>query len=294
MLSDLHIGEVVSEAETGGIGRYDMTIFRYRLEYLAHKIHKLVRAHQPHVVKLNVACLGDNISGMIHEELAETNDGNSVDMMLAASHLLAQFLLDMLHTFEEIETWWITGNHGRTGKRYRFKQRYLNWDYVIAQHVRALLRNEKRIKFTIPRSFWTIMEIRGHRILAIHGDQIRSWQSIPFYGMQRAMAELQALLKRGGGFDVMVMGHFHNVGMLDRAGDLELIVNGSMKGADEFSLGAIFQGTGPKQLFMGVHPRPDIRISFRYPLVLTNAPEGQPFRYAWDREFPESSLEVLP
>lgn len=290
LLSDMHFGEVVSEAETGGLGHYDVETFVYRLEYMAEKIHNLIRAHQPHVQKLNIAALGDSISGMIHEELAETNDGNSVDMMLGCAHLLAQFLLDMLQTFDEIESWWITGNHGRTGKRYRFKERYLNWDYVLAQHVRALLRTEKRIKFNIPRSFWTIMHIREQKLLIIHGDQIRGSGGMPFYGMQRAVGELMTLLRGRGGFDAIILGHFHNVGMLDRS-DVELIVNGSMKGPDEFSIGALFQGSKPKQLFMGVHPK--IGLSFRYPMVLSGAPDSGPHRYVWDREYPEESLEAI-
>ncbi|MEE8607489.1 MAG: hypothetical protein V3S55_07795 [Nitrospiraceae bacterium] len=290
LLSDMHFGEVVSEPETGGLGHYDVDTFVYRLEYMAEKIHKLVQAHQPHITKLNIAALGDSISGMIHEELAETNDGNSVDMMLGCAHLLAQFMLDMLQTFDEIESWWITGNHGRTGKRYRFKERYLNWDYVLAQHVRALLRTEKRIKFNIPRSFWTIMHIRNQRLLIIHGDQIRGSGGMPFYGMQRALGELTVLLRSRGGFDAIILGHFHNVGMVDRS-DVELIVNGSMKGPDEFSIGALFQGSKPKQLFMGVHPK--IGLSFRYPIVLAGAPRSGPHRYLWDREYPEASLEKI-
>lgn len=291
ILSDQHVGEVVSEAETGGLGRYDMSVFRYRLEFLAERVQRIAREHQPHLRVLNIGCLGDTISGMIHEELSETNEGNAVDMSLAAAHLHAQFLLDLLQTFERVDTWWITGNHGRTGKRYRFKERYLSWDYIIAQHVRALLRNEPRVRFTIPRSFWTVAVVRGQRLLFLHGDQIRSWQSIPFYGMQRAVGELMTLLRRRGGFDAIIMGHFHNVGILDRS-DVELIVNGSMKGPDEFSIGALFQGSRPKQLFMGVHPKHG--LSFRYPILLDTAPEGQPFRYRWDREYPEASLEALP
>ncbi len=113
---------------------------------------------------------------------------------------------------------------------------------------------------------------------------------MPFYGMQRALGELMVLLKNQGGFDAIILGHFHNVGMVDRS-NVELIVNGSMKGPDEFAIGALFQGSKPKQLFMGVHPK--IGLSFRYPMVLHDAPRSGPHRYLWDREYPEASLEAI-
>lgn len=281
LLSDLHIGETVSSVEVNGINEYNINIMRHRLAFLADhildiKTNKLMGYQFD---KLVIGGLGDFVSGIIHQELVETGEGNVAEWTLGGAFVIAQFIREMSQAFNQVEFVGIIGNHGRLTMKPRFKQRYVNWDYFLYQILSLLLANQTNVKFHIPQSFWTLYEINGKNFLFLHGDNVNSYSGIPWYGIERTIAKLKELLEsKDQKFDYICMGHFHNRNILDRVKG-ELIINGSLIGGNEFSIGKLFTSSLASQHLCGVHHK--YGTSFSYKVRVQYAPTtGEP-RYIY-------------
>jgi hypothetical protein len=267
LLGDLHIGEKVSREEVYGFGEYNFDIFAKRLKFLSESIKSITmrKLKGYWIDKLVIFGLGDMVSGRIHEEIIE-NAEDIVFQVMNGAFVTAQFVLELSKMFKEIEIDGVLGNHGRVKQRVYYKKRYVNWDYMFYQMLGMFLANNDRIKCNFPKSFFLVKKIHNWSFLVLHGDQIRSWMRIPWYGIERMMWRLGDLLQ-GKGINVhyRVLGHFHNTGELDKVPG-EMVINGSMIGGTEYSLINMAAFDRPTQLFFGVHE--DIGMTWRYPLRL--------------------------
>lgn len=279
LVSDYHIGEVVSAEETGGVNAYDMDIFRERWQYHVDSIGgiclgKLTGYDFP---VLHIVGLGDMISGLIHDELVETSDSTLMDWLIEGSWVLAQGIRQLAAEFPEVRVDWLFGNHGRVTQKVRYKRRWVNYDYLLGHMVATELRDVGNVTFTNHKSFFALINVADHNLLALHGDQIKAWAGIPWYGITRATTNLSALLKsQRKTFDLVALGHFHNAGLLDRV-DCELVLNGSGIGGNEFSIGALFTSTAPRQVIFGVHP--ERGRTWQYAIDLSHG-DGKGHRFA--------------
>jgi len=267
LLSDLHLGEIVDKDVVCGFGEYNFDIFNKRLKFLAKSMRSIIirKLTGYKIDKLCIFKLGDMVSGRIHDELIE-NSEDIIFQIMNGAFVTAQFVLELAQMFPEIEIDGVLGNHGRLGKKKYYKKRYTNWDFVFYQFLGLFLANNPRIKCNFPKSFFIVKNVRDWTFLLIHGDNIRSWMGIPWYGIERMMWKLGDLLKdKGININYRVLGHFHNTGELDRAFG-ELVVNGSMIGGTEYSLMSMGEFNRPTQLFFGVHT--EIGMTWRYPLRL--------------------------
>ena len=267
LFSDPHIGDVINKDEVVGFGEYNFDIYVQRMKFLAHSIRSIVvkKLKGYRVDKLCIFGLGDMVSGRIHDELIIAGE-NIVFQVLNGAYVAAQFVLELSQMFKEIEIDGVVGNHGRVAQKRHFKQKYLNWDFMFYQMLGMFLADNNRIKCNFPMSFFWVKKIYDWNFLMLHGDNIRSWFQIPWYGIERAMHKLGDLLQgRGINIHYRVLGHFHRTGELDRTPG-EILLNGSISGGSEHSLGALFEFDRPTQLFFGIHK--DIGVTWRYPLRL--------------------------
>lgn len=280
LFSDAHIGEVVSGEEMNGLAWYDFTTFAARYQHFVDSITSICFGKLTGYTlnDLEVFMLGDMVSGIIHEELVETAEGTVMEWLLDGAHVVAQGLRDLATRFSSVKVRCVVGNHGRLTKQVRFKKRYVNYDYLFYHLLRLELADQENITFDIPKSFWHLVEVEGHTFLLLHGDNIKSWNGIPWYGIERAMLRLTTLLaSQRRFFDYACVAHFHNAGALDRVNG-ELILNGSLPGGNEFSIGALFASTMPRQVIFGVHPEHGKTWSYGIDL---SAPSEE-VRYRWD------------
>ena len=283
-LGDIHAGEVVSAEEMNDLNEYNFDIATRRLKAVADSVIDIAKNKLSGYTfrKLHILGLGDFISGTIHDELVENAEGNVVEWTMNLAYVVAQMIRELAVEFEEIEFVGIIGNHGRLHKKPRFKARYVNWDYVCYQMLSALLAKQKNVKCTIPKSFWHIHTVNNHNFLLIHGDNINSSLGIPWYGIQRMVANLKELLaSKDQHFDYIMLGHFHNYGLLDRVKG-ELVINGSLIGGNEYSVGKMFTSSEACQHFCGVHPKRG--MTFRYKINVQHIDkEGEvPYKYVED------------
>lgn len=269
LLSDLHVGAVADKEETGGFGEYNYPIFRRRLKHLQDAIRSITAHHRkshpvPHLV---AALLGDLIENVeIFGAQAELVDLDLMAQVLAVIEDVAEFLLGLLDTFEHIYVPCVTGNHGRLGRKGQHK-RHINWDYLVGKVLAMKLEAfSDRITVEVPKAPFMVIDIEGYRWLLRHGDGIKSWGGIPYYGIQRSTGRWIAIQSSiGQHFDYMAMGHFHSPAHLPFTGG-ETIINGCFPGTTEFSVEVIESLTKPMQFFGMVHP--DFGLGARYPILL--------------------------
>ena len=237
LLSDWHIGEYVSPEETFGYGVFNSEIAAARVELILEKTVSILLNHEYiDVEKLIIVALGDMVSGTIHDELEITQDLNAAEQLYYSAYLLALLLNDLSKYFPKIEFYGVIGNHGRLKKKKYYKEKYVNYDYIVYQITSLLLRDNKNIEFNIPKSPHIVVRIYNHNFLFTHGDNIRSWAGIPWYGIHRYANNMREIFNFNNIIlNGVAMGHFHQPAFLDRING-PIIVNGSLKGIDEYYL----------------------------------------------------------
>ena len=156
LLTDCHFDEVVSPEEIDGINAYNREIAEARLKRTFERTIRMSREYLAGVSYDGIVVMlgGDLVSGIIHEELRETN----FDMLYGTvTHFLDPLLagIDMLATeFGKVHLVGVPGNHSRSkpGKP-RFKGRARDTaDWLIYTLLARDLRSDSRITFEIPEA----------------------------------------------------------------------------------------------------------------------------------------------
>ncbi len=261
LLGDLHIGEVVDPQQTAGMSAFSVEIARERIRHTVDTAISIAHSKLSNYRfrKLYVFLLGDLVSGIIHDELRANDEVGIIEQCLLAVEILAEAILKFCQAFPEVHVTSVVGNHGRVTEEKYFKGKATNnYDYLIAKMLEKLLADQPNLTWNIPKSFFTVETVENESFLLLHGDVVKSWMGIPFYGLQRAYLKWRALhADYGFPFKHMVVGHYHNPNMMSII-RYKLIINGCIKGGDEYSIGAIAAACDPSQTLFGVHPRKGI------------------------------------
>jgi hypothetical protein len=269
MFSDLHVGADVREDETGGYGHYNYDVFKQRMTTLSDGIRSITARERQNcpIDHLVMACLGDDIEGDdIFPSQSQQIDLDLMAQVLMCARDQAQLIIDLLETYDRITYAKVTGNHGRIGKKGQRKH-HVNWDYLIAHMIQMMLSEySDRVTFIIPKAPFLVLEIDGWKFILRHGDGVKSWGGLPFYGLQRSAGRWTAIqAATGDRFDYMLVGHFHQMTSLPFTGS-ETIINGSFPGTTAFSTEVLETLTRPMQWFGFVHPEQG--LGARYPIWL--------------------------
>lgn len=262
-MSDFHWGEVVDPNQIGGVNTYDMTIARERLRTMVEVSIDLLDNHivsdggYPGVV---VALGGDMVSGDIHEELSATNEQEMMPVVVDLWGNLVWALETLAEKYGRVFAVCVTGNHGRNTKKMRAKGRvFTSFDWLLYQFLAKRFENDPRIKFMIPDGPDAYYSVMGHRYLLTHGDQFRGGDGMigalgPIIRGDHRKRSRNAQI--GMEYDTMLMGHWHQLIQLQR-----LIVNGSLKGYDEYANDSNFPYERPRQALWLTHPEQGITFS---------------------------------
>lgn len=257
MLSDTHYPEVVEPDAAMGLV-YNADVCQKRIEYLRDTTirYKDLRAKAYHVRKLTVACIGDMLSGNIHEELEITNQFPMSEALVRLAHTLTEMGRDLAKEFPEVELIFMPGNHPRMTKKPRNKGKWDNFDYVLGHFVAAMSQGAFNVQ--VPKSLLHVADVMGHKVGMVHGDGVKAggFAGLPYYGLKRRQDAIQALLRHLGAptMDYLLMGHFHRLTYLQGT-DCDLIINGSVKGGDEYSIAAHHSANEPVQALLTVHEK---------------------------------------
>lgn len=262
LISDWHIGEVISAKETDGFGKFNYNIAIKRVNTLAEKIissAEMYRKSGHAVNELHVLSLGDMVSGDIHPELQFTNEFPVPIAVEKAGELFAEFVRKLAPWFLKIVIWEISAdNHGRLTKKNQWKQGGAN-NYTRLVHTIAngRLTEHKNVEIIVEEGVSALCSIQGVRILSTHGHQIKSQMGIPFYGFLRMKAkEAVRRMENNKGFDYVAIGHFHVPGWVE-----DILVNGCLSGTSEFDH-ALGRQSKPSQVTFMINPRKKILFAF--------------------------------
>ncbi|MGH6819797.1 MAG: hypothetical protein ACREDU_02920 [Methylocella sp.] len=254
-LSDWQIGEVVSRAETEGFGQFNFAIAERRVFDLVDRFVRWVHTHRSgfRIDNCAVFGLGDWVSGDIHDELRRTNEFPLPVQTAKAGYLYGELLRRLEAHFRRVDVWDEgADNHGRLTIKGQFKMKALNnMSYLVRVIAQACTKRCVRLHWRTTKGMKLLANVAGNRFLLEHGDTVRGWMGIPYYGLEREQGrEARRRMNTQRGFHYQAVGHWHVPAII--AGNI--IVNGSLPGTNEYDH-AVGRHAAPTQVAYMVHPK---------------------------------------
>jgi len=258
-LSDGHHDQVVTSDDSGGLELYDFPISCCRAERLVDTTLQWTQGtlgEEFYFPVLNVLAYGDFTSGEIHGAATRSYFRHMMRNCLAIGKLHAMMFRDLAPFFEQVNVVYVPGNHGRRSQKKNYHGAHDNWDYLLAEMAKMYCQDLENVSFLIPNAFSVNLDINGVGFNIAHGDDIRSVMGIPWYGLARRQARLQALapLQAGPRVRYYCVGHFHQKGMVGTQ-DTETIMNGPWLGTDAYAFNSLAGYTEPFQWLHGVNAK---------------------------------------
>lgn len=285
--SDWHWGETVNPEENGGVNEFNREIGKERARKLVENIIDLCFNHMttPNYPGIVVCLGGDMISGDIHHELSVTNDGYVQQCVMELEDVLIWGIETLADKFGKVFVPCVVGNHGRMTLKPVMKGRvFQSFEWNLYCHLAKYFRNDSRVTFFIPNETDAHFTVLGHRFLLTHGDALGVKGGDGIIGaigpiMRGTMKVHRSEAQIGRDFDTILMGHWHQYIPLPG-----LIVNGTLKGYDEFARLALRAPYDrPSQSLWFVHPKHG--ITAQWPVYLEQkrqATETKTHMVAWE------------
>lgn len=255
LLSDTHWSEVVNPAEVQFYNAYSTPIATQRLQRLLENTvtvtDMIALTYDGCVVWFG----GDMFSGLIHRELDRTNDQTEEEAFLYWTEQCIAFLLALADHFGKVLVTGVVGNHGRSLLDRRPPGKgaaKTNKDWMLYQNIALFLAKDKRFTFNISESIDVVYNVYDTTYLGYHGNHFKGGNGISgifsavMLGRHRVAAQYAEF---GKTFDWLHIGHFHQDVTLRG-----LIVNGTMKGLDEYAYTARFPPERPSQKLLITTP----------------------------------------
>lgn len=263
MLSDLHWGETVDMKQMSGVNEYNVEIANQRLKTVIQKAVLLLRNHIAGVDYPGFVLVlgGDMLAGDIHEELTNTNDMPVFPAMLNLLEGLIASITLLADEFGYVYVPCVAGNHGRTSRKPRAKQRNeTNLDWLLYQFLALHFQDDGRVTIDSPTSPELTYKVFNHTYHLCHGDQLgKGGDGIigsfgPIIRGDHKRRSLQSQLNNP--YNTLLHGHYHTYAATQR-----FISNGSLVGYDEYALANGFGFEIPQQAFWLTHPEHGITFS---------------------------------
>jgi len=264
LLSDIHCGKINKflDIETGKVEEtYNEQIMIQKFNKLIESIYSIIKllSYSYDIKKLYIFGLGDFVDNNLifkgQRFFIEYGVGKQV---LTLVKVLADFIEELLSLFEEIEFVGVIGNHGRLTERKEASPVENSFDYLTYKILETYFRQEKRVKFDIPKTWFYVKSIENHKFLLHHGDCIYSWMGIPYYGITRQSKARQIEIPH----NIECIGHFHQRMEIPVSSRSFCLVNGSFIDKDDFAWRKYGVLSKAEQYFFGVSKKRSRTWSF--------------------------------
>lgn len=264
VLSDLHIGYIISRADAQGMGEYDLDIFRRRVARLTEAIAAITADERANSVvdNLCVFMLGDNVENVtMHPDQAHQT-ATLTDQLCTGTEVLTRGLFRPLAgLFSSIHVRRVLGNHGRIGEHGQrpFRDSY---DTIFYRWLETRLETVPNITWGPIESYDDVVRLHGWTIRATHGQHQKGNARVPLVPARNGVRDFTATYRDVP--DVSISGHLHSAAWgLDNS--THLLCNGSMPGVSEYGLKLGLSET-PMQLLFAVNDRAPVQAL--YPIYL--------------------------
>jgi len=168
------------------------------------------------VDEICLVCLGDLISGDIHDELVRTNEFSCPEQVKKASELLASIINAVSPHFKKVRVEFIVAdNHSRVTDKMQFADGTNSYNYLVGHLSKALVQNIKNVEFNIYPVIQQIINIQDRRYLIMHGNCVRGGAGglFPMTGISRKLwreSHLRMNMTEDMHFDKILMAHYHS------------------------------------------------------------------------------------
>lgn len=259
VLSDLHADSIVRPEQVDNLECYNFNVFCRRAERLVDTVisHLTENMTNYEFDTLYIMSCGDLVSGLIHGHEQYSSFGNIIKNSMATGEVISMMIRDLSQYFKHIVYTAVSGNHGRMSIKKDFiGGAHKNFDYLT--NVYAMTRLEDlvksgRLEYNIPDSFSCMVEIKGFNYIINHGDSLKGFAGIPFYGLNRRSNKMTSLGAITGRVPhVFIYGHYHTP-LSETSGHTETLMSGSFVGTDPFAYDKLGAFNYPSQLIFGVH-----------------------------------------
>jgi predicted phosphodiesterase len=285
LLSDWHWGETVDRDQVAGMNAFNRKIAKQRVEILRNATLDLCMHHMthPHYPGIVVCVAGDMITGAIHEDLRETNDGPVTLSVLEVEEQLIGLIQDFAEKFGRVFVPCVPGNHGRNTLKPRAKNRVFDsYEWLIYCHLERYFKNDERVHVFVPNEVDARFAIFGHRFFLTHGDCMGVKGGDGIIGSLGPIARGAIKIGRseaqcGRDFDTALIGHYHTY--IPRGDAVPVLANGSLIGYNEYArLMLRASPTRPTQALAFIHPKRG--FTFQMPIYL-DAKERATAKLPW-------------
>lgn len=252
--SDWHAFRTVSLSETEGMFEYNFDIFcRLFWDMLTKTVDIINIQRSVHKIpRLWIVKGGDMMNDEHRVENIKSNElWNSLGVFKLAV-VTVQGIRFLLKHVEYIDIDCVVGNEPRIQKEKQAKHQWNNWDFVFYNIVQMALADEiarGRIRMFVPMSPDIVVEQCGFNWLITHGDKAKSWNGIPFYGINRFVMRQHDLRRphkllnpHGQDFHYTLMHDKHTLSSLNHD---TCFINGALCGTDEYAKNVLGVG-GPR------------------------------------------------
>ncbi len=277
---DIQYGQLVQSQDTPlGLGAYSDAIFRERLarwyEAITLSLRDYSASHR--IAELIVALGGDlNEGADIFAGQAWQLEIDPARQTVQLAALLGEAIGNLIVFCKEeigvksVMVLSVPGNHGKVGgKKAGATPSTMSWDWLTVEFLRLHLAPYPIDVFASEPGGALLFETMEHLFLLIHGQEIRGWGGIPFYGISRY--DGRAIRMSGEIFDYCLMGHHHQSASIPNGSGGEFIVSPDWVGANNLS-GVITAASRPGQNLLFVAEK--FGITEKMPIYFT--PTGRP------------------
>jgi hypothetical protein len=240
---------------------YSSDVCAERVELLQEKVTRLVeiqRADHP-VKRIAVMLLGDMIEG----ELIFPGQAHQIDSSLFRQvavdgpKILGGLVRWASANFEKVDVHAVPGNHGHIGGRsWKEMNPESNGDRMLYQISYQLTEGLRNVKWNVSLDWFQVADLGEKcRFLLLHGDQVRGWAGIPWYGWMRKVLAWGSLSRLWPEmeFDHIAAGHFHTPVSMYINGR-RLWVNASTESHNPYALEQLAAAGEPAQWLLFVKP----------------------------------------
>ncbi|MFZ9960159.1 MAG: hypothetical protein ACO3GP_07190 [Candidatus Limnocylindrus sp.] len=233
LASDWHVEETVEAASVNGLNEYNLHIAKKRIEKFFTTIARLteIERHGARIDDLILWLGGDLMTGMIHEELAESNSKTPTQVILWLQDRLADGLATLKPHFQRILIPTSYGNHGRTTQKPRHATGAAHsYEWLLYRILEGRFAADQQIEFQIADSYFNFMTVFDRRLRFHHGDGLKFQGGIGGLTIptEKAIASWNKSPNRA---DLDLFGHWHQYQQ-----NRHWLCNGSLIGYNAYAL----------------------------------------------------------